>query len=62
MCGCTMTHTPQYSAVSIFGYAALGDAAPGSIVVGFPNAPAWATLMANLMVVVHLVGSAVLHI
>lgn len=47
----------QYAAVSVTGYAALGNDVPGSIVLGFVNAPAWVTILANLMVLVHMVRS-----
>ena len=50
----------QYAAVSVTGYAALGNDVPGSIVLGFPYAPAWVTILANLMVLIHLVSYAVL--
>ena len=44
-----------YMAVSVTGYMALGNNVPSSIVLGFANAPMWATLLANLMVIIHLI-------
>ncbi|WIA38321.1 hypothetical protein OEZ86_001658 [Tetradesmus obliquus] len=44
-----------YLAVSVCGYAALGDAVPSSIVLGFDSAPIWVTLLANFMVLIHMV-------
>jgi hypothetical protein len=45
----------QYLVVSICGYAALGNDVPASIVLGFDSAPIWVTLLANLMVLIHMV-------
>jgi hypothetical protein len=50
-----MPHCLQYLAVSVCGYAALGDNVPASIVLGFDSAPIWVTLLANLMVLIHMV-------
>lgn len=47
--------TPQYLLVSVFGYAALGNDAPASILTGFDSAPIWVTILANLMVLTHMV-------
>ncbi|KAF6259045.1 transmembrane amino acid transporter protein-domain-containing protein [Scenedesmus sp. NREL 46B-D3] len=44
-----------YVVVSVCGYAALGEDVPASIVLGFDSAPVWVTLLANFMVLVHMV-------
>jgi amino acid permease len=45
----------QYLVVSVCGYAALGNDVPASIMLGFDSAPIWVTLLANFMVLVHMV-------
>jgi len=45
----------QYLCVSVTGYAALGDDVPGSIVLGFAAAPAWVVILANLLVLIHMI-------
>lgn len=47
----------QYLLVSVTGYAALGNNAPASIVLGFDSAPEWVTILANLMVLTHMVSA-----
>jgi hypothetical protein len=39
----------------VCGYLALGNDVPASIVLGFDSAPIWVTLLANFMVLVHMV-------
>ncbi|KAF8062021.1 AAP2 [Scenedesmus sp. PABB004] len=44
-----------YLLVSVCGYLALGNAVPSSIVLGFTSSPLWVQLLANLMVLIHMV-------
>lgn len=44
-----------YAAVSVTGYAALGNAVPGSIVLGFDSAPIYVTVLANMLVLIHMI-------
>lgn len=43
-----------YMLVGCLGYAALGDATPSEILLGFESAPAWVRMLGNAMVFVHL--------
>lgn len=44
-----------YMLISIGGYAALGEETPSFILTGFPNAPKWLMIIANLLVLLHLI-------
>jgi amino acid permease len=45
-----------YVSLGCIGYAAFGNAAPGNVLTGFDE-PFWLVDVANIAVVVHLVGA-----
>lgn len=46
-----------YFAVAISGYAALGAAAGGNVILALDNGPQWARTLARLLVVVHVLAA-----
>ncbi|KAI8467603.1 MAG: transmembrane amino acid transporter protein-domain-containing protein [Monoraphidium minutum] len=46
-----------YVAVSVCGYMALGDTVPDNVLLGFSNSPDWVSLLANFMVLIHMVSA-----
>lgn len=44
-----------YMAVGVLGFMALGNAVPDNVLLGFHNAPAWVNVVANVMLLVHLI-------
>ncbi|GMQ03503.1 hypothetical protein CsSME_00049277 [Camellia sinensis var. sinensis] len=53
-----LTTTTFYMMCGCFGYAAFGDRAPGNLLTGFGfYEPFWLVDMANIFIVVHLVGA-----
>ncbi|KAL9443228.1 hypothetical protein AB3S75_016563 [Citrus x aurantiifolia] len=52
----TLTATTLYMLCGCFGYAALGNNAPGNLLAGFYK-PFWLVEMANCFIVVHLLGA-----
>lgn len=47
----------QYLLVSILCYLALGDTAHGMVLTNFSTAAPWATMLANVLVLVHMVAA-----
>lgn len=46
-----------YFVVSVGGYAALGNDAPGYVFAAFPTAPKWLMLIGNILVLLHMYGA-----
>ncbi|GBG00553.1 amino acid permease [Raphidocelis subcapitata] len=46
-----------YALVSVLGYLALGNSVPDNVLVGFHKSPAWVNILANAMVLVHMVSA-----
>lgn len=57
MCLLSSAFDSQYLAVSVTGYAALGNSAPSNILLGFEGAPVAVTILANLMVLTHMLSA-----
>ena len=50
--------TTFYLGIAVVGYAAFGDSAPGNLLTGFGFFnPYWLVGLANVMIMVHLVGA-----
>ncbi len=45
-----------YSSVSVTGYLALGNDVPDDVLTGFSTSPKWVQILANCMVVVHMIS------
>jgi hypothetical protein len=46
-----------YLSVAITSYMALGNSVPGDVLTGFSAAPLWLNMLANAMVLVHMVAA-----
>lgn len=44
-----------YILIACTGYAALGSMVPGNVINGFPDAPKWVVIVANLAIAAHMV-------
>lgn len=43
-----------YFTVAVVGYCALGNEVPGMVLAGFPDAPNWLIMLANVCILVHM--------
>ncbi|KDD73759.1 transmembrane amino acid transporter protein, partial [Helicosporidium sp. ATCC 50920] len=46
-----------YFVISVTGYASLGNSVPGFILEGYPDAPRWVLLVANICILLHMVSA-----
>ena len=47
----------KYTICAFSGYMAVGNAVTGDVLVGFPGAPSWLLIVANMMVLLHMVAA-----
>lgn len=46
-----------YLLVSVTGYMALGDTVPDNVLLGFSSSPDWLNILANAMVLIHMISA-----
>lgn len=46
-----------YLLVVVLGYMALGNAVPDNVLLGFHQSPSWVNMLANAMVLVHMISA-----
>ncbi|KAL4431936.1 hypothetical protein ABPG77_000203 [Micractinium sp. CCAP 211/92] len=46
-----------YFTVAVVGYCALGNDVPGMVLAGFPQAPNWVIMLANVCILIHMLAA-----